>query len=85
MDPGSIYLYNAVTPKERVLQTVAGPRRQWRVVYQHQVSYLETGRTYRAVTPSLLTSSKVFQVRSSQVSLVLPVLQSVPYGALVVL
>ena len=30
--PTSIYLYNAVRPKERVLQTVLGPREQLRVV-----------------------------------------------------
>ena len=37
------------------------------------------------VTPSQLTFSDVFQVSSGQVCQVLPMLQSVPYGALVVL
>ena len=52
MDAESIYLHNAVRPKERVLHTVAGPRGQSRVVYQHQVPYVKTGRTPRAVMPS---------------------------------
>ena len=85
MDPGGIYLYNAVRPKVRVLQTVAGPRGQSQVVYQHKVPYLEGGRTSRAVTPGQLTFPNLFQASSSQVSQVLPMLQSVPYGALVVL
>ena len=85
MDPGSIYLYNAVRPKVGVLQTVTGPREQSRMVYQHKVPYLEGGRTSGAVTLSQLTFSNVFQVGSSQVSQVLPMLQPVPYGALVVL
>ena len=85
MDPGSIYLSNAVRPKVGVLQTVAGPRGQSRMVHQHKVPYLEGGRTSRAVAPSQLTFSNVFQVSSSQVSQVLPMLQPVPYGALVVL
>ena len=85
MDPGSIYLYNAVRPKVRVLQTVAGPGGQSRVVYQHKVPYLEGGRTSRGVTPSQLTSWNEFQFSSSQVSQVLPMLRPVPYGALVVL
>ena len=55
------------------------------MVYQHKVPYLEGGRTSRAVTPSQLTFSTVFQVSSSQVSQVLPILQQVPYWALVVL
>ena len=85
MDPGSIYFHNAVGPKVRVPQTVLGPRGQSPVVYQHKVPYLEGGRTSRAVTPSHLTLSNLFQVSSSQVSQVLPMLQAVPYGALVVL
>ena len=74
MDPGSIYLYNVVRPKVGVLQTVAGPRGQLRMVYHHKVSCLEGGRTSRAVTPSQFTFSNVFQVSSSQVSKVLPML-----------
>ena len=85
MDPGSIYLYNAVRPKVRVPQTVAGPRGQSLVEYQHKVPYLEGGRTSRAVTPSQPTFSNRFEVSSSQVSQVLPMFQPVPYGALVVL
>ena len=85
MDPGSIYLYNAVRPEEWLLQTVAGPRGQLRVVYQHKVYYLVTARTSGAVKPSELTFSSVFQVSSRQVSQVLPVFQPIPYGALVVL
>ena len=85
MDPGSIYFYNTVRPKVWVLRTVAGPHGQSRMVYQHKVAYLEGGRTSHAVTPSQLTFSKVFQVSSSQVSQILPRLQPIPYGALVVL
>ena len=85
MDPGPIYLSNTVRPKVGVLQTVAGPPGQWRMVYQHKVPYLERGRTSRAVTPSPLEFSNAFQVSSSQVSQVLPMLQPIAYGALVVL
>ena len=85
MDPGSVYLHNAVSPKVGVLQTVAGPPGQSQMVYQYKDPYLGGGRTSRAVTPSQLTFSNVFQVSSSQVSQVLPMLQPVPYGALVVL
>ena len=85
MDPGSIYFYNTIRPKVGVLQTVAGPSEQSRMVYQHKVPYLGGGRTSRVVTPSQLTFSNVFQVSSSQVSQVLPMLQPIPYGALVVL
>ena len=85
MDPGSIYFYNTIRPKVGVLQIVAGPSGQSRMVYQHKVPYLEGGRTYRAVAPSQLTFSNVFQVSSSQVSQVLPMLQPIPYGVLVVL
>ena len=60
-----MYLYNAVRPKVRVLQTGAGPPGQSRVVYQHKVRYLEGGRMSSAVTPSSLTFSNVFQVSSS--------------------
>ena len=67
MDPGSIYLYDAVRPKVGVLQTVAGPRGQLLMVYQHKVPDREAGRTSRAVTPSQFTFSNVFQVSSSQV------------------
>ena len=67
MGPGSNYLCNAVRPKVGVLQTVAGPRGQSRVVYQHKVPSLEGGRTSCAVTPSELTLSNVFQATSSQV------------------
>ena len=55
------------------------------MVYQHKVPYLEGARTSRAVTPSQLTFSNVLQVSSSQVGQVLPMLQPVTYGALVVL
>ena len=41
--------------------------------------------TFRAVTSSQLTFSNAFQVSWTQVSQVLPMLQPVPYGALVVL
>ena len=85
MDPGSIYLYNAVRPRVRVLQTGAGLRGQLRVVYQHKVPYLEGVSTSRAVTPSELTFLHEFQVSSSQVSHVLPVFQPGPYRGLVVL
>ena len=85
MDPRSIYIYNAVRPKIGVLQTVAGQCGQSPVVYQHKLPYLEGGRTSRAVMPSQLTFSNVFQVSSSQLSQVLPMLQPVSYGALVVL
>ena len=85
MDPGSIYFYNTVRPKVGVLQTAAGLRGQSQMVYQHKVPYLEGGRTSRAVTPSQLTFSNVFQVSSSKVSQVLPMLQPISYWALVVL
>ena len=68
MDPGSIYLYNTLRPKVGVLQTVAGPCGQSRMMYQHKVPYLEGGRASHAVTPSQLTFSNVFQVSSSQAS-----------------
>ena len=84
MHPGSIYFYNAIRPKVGVLQTVAGPSGQSRMVYQHKVPYLEGNRMSRAVTPSQLTFSNVFQVSPSQVSQVLPMLRPIPYGALVV-
>ena len=85
MDPGSIYLDNTVRPKVEVLQTVAGPHGQSRMVYEHKAPSLEGGRTSGALTPSQLTFSNVFQVSSSQVSQVLPMLQPIPYRALVVL
>ena len=85
MDPGSIYLSIAIKPKVEVPQTVAGPSGQSRMVYQHKVPYLEGGRTSSVVTPSQLTFSNVFQVSSSQVAQFLPMLQPIPYGALVVL
>ena len=85
MDPASIRLYNAVGPKVGVLQTVAAPRGQSGMVYQHEVPCLDGCRTSRAVTPTQIAFSNVFQVSSSQVSQVLPMLQPVPYGALVVL
>ena len=74
MDPGSIYLSNTSRPKVGVLQTVAGPRGQSRMVYQHKVPYLEGGVTFCALTPSQLMFLNVFQVSSSQVSQVLPML-----------
>ena len=55
------------------------------MVYQHKVPYLDGGRTSRAVTPSQLKFSNVFQVSSSPVTQVLPMLQPITYGALVVL
>ena len=55
------------------------------MVYRQKVPYLQGGGTSSAVTPSQVTFSNVFQVSSSQVSQVLPSLQPVPYGALVVL
>ena len=66
MDPGSIYFYNTIRPKVGVLQTVAGPRGQSRMVYQHKVPYLEGGRASRAVTLSQLTFWNVFQVSSRE-------------------
>ena len=80
-----MYFYKTIGPRVEVLQTVAGPSWQSRMVYQHKVPYLEGGRASRAVTPSQLTFSNVFQVSPSQVSQVLPMLQPIPYGALVVL
>ena len=68
MDPGSIYLYNAIRSKVVVRQTVTGPNLRSRVVYQHKGPYLEGGRTSRAVISGQLTFSNVFQVSSSQVS-----------------
>ena len=85
MDPASIYIYNTIRTKVGFLQTVAGPIGQSRLVYQHKVPYLEGGRTSRAVTSRQLTFSNVFQVSSRQVSQVLPMLQPIPYGALVIL
>ena len=63
-DPGSIYFCNTIRPKIGFLQTVAGPSGQSPMVYQHRVPYLEVGRTSRAVTPSQLGFSNVFQVSS---------------------
>ena len=82
MDPGSIHFYNTIRPKVGVLQTLAGPSGQSRMVYQHKVPYLEGGRTSSSVTPGQLTFSNVFQVSSSQVSQVLPMLQPSPMGLL---
>ena len=65
MDPRSIDFSNTIRPKVGVLQTVAGPSGQSGMVYQHKVPYLEGGRTSRAVTPSQLSISYVFQVSSS--------------------
>ena len=78
MGPGSIYVYNTLTTKVGVLQTVAWPPGQSRMVYQHKVPYLEGGRTSRAVTPSQLTFSNMFQVSSSRGSQVLAMLQPMP-------
>ena len=83
MDPVSIYLYNAVRPKVGSCRQL-GPSGQSREVYQHKVPYLQGGRTSRAVMPRQLMFSNVFQVSSSQVSQVLPMLQLVPYASLVV-
>ena len=55
------------------------------MVYQHKAPYLAGDRTSRAVTPSQLTFSNVFQVSSSHVSQVLPMLRPITYGALVTL
>ena len=79
MDPGSIYLYNTISPKVGVLQTVAGPSGRSRMVYQDKVPFFQGGRMSRAVTPSQLTFSNVFQVSSSQVSKVPPMLKPIPY------
>ena len=51
MDPRSIYFYATIRPKIGVLQTFAGPREQYLMLYHHRVPYLEVGRTSRAVTP----------------------------------
>ena len=64
MDPGSIDFHDTIEPRVGVLQTVAGPSGQSRMVYQHRVPYLESGKASRAVRPSQLRSSNVFQVSS---------------------
>ena len=55
------------------------------MVYKHQASYLETGRTPRAVTPNEHMFRNMFQGSSDYASQVPLVCQPIPSGAVAVL